>query len=196
MEQTLTITPYTDASFKLSGELTRNFANELKDLNGRYNPNLRGGAGWIFSNKQFDKVSAFVDQVNNGEITPPELTNNYRKTSPPVRSAASPRSSVTSITSPTNGVKTITKDGIEYQTITYTLVKPKTGMTVNVKLGSQLHKSTVLNTYEHYGVIDEVDITPIQDLMTLVICNGQWSLKGYDGVQQVSFLTNATPASD
>ncbi len=74
-------------------------------------------------------------------------------------------------------------------------IKPKVGMTVNVKLGSQLHKSSVLNIYEHYGVVDEVDITPIQDLMTLVICNGQWSLKGYDGVQQVSFLTNTMPAS-
>ncbi len=120
MEPAITIEPYTDASFKVSGELTRNFSNELKEFSGRFNPNLRGGAGWIFSNKQFDKLSAFVDQVNNGEIVPPQLSTNYRKTSPRAplntRPQTSPRASTSASTSTGNEVRSLIKDGMEYQT--------------------------------------------------------------------------------
>lgn len=186
MEQSsLTITPYTDNSFKLSGELTRNFANELKQFNGRYNPHLRDGPGWIFSNKQLEKLSTFIEQVNSGEIVPPEVTNTYRKPSPPIRSATT-----TTTTRPVavpQPAQPLIKDGMEYQTVTYTLVKPKVGMNVNIKIGSSMHKSSVLNVYEHYGYVDEIDITPINDLITLVICNGQWSLKGFADPHQVSF---------
>lgn len=63
---------YTDKSFVVLGEETRNHVNGLKQFGGRYNPNLTHPetknkmAGWIFSKKQKEKVQAFVN--NPGPI--------------------------------------------------------------------------------------------------------------------------------
>jgi hypothetical protein len=59
---------YTDKSFVVIGENTKLFKDKLKELGGRYNPNLTHPetkekmAAWIFSKKQKEKLQSFVQE--------------------------------------------------------------------------------------------------------------------------------------
>ena len=55
---------YSDKAFVVRGEYTKKYINELKSMNGRFNPKLKGGAGWIFSKKHTDKLNTFIEQKN------------------------------------------------------------------------------------------------------------------------------------
>ena len=55
---------YSDKAFVVRGEYTKKYINELKSMNGRFNPKLKGGAGWIFSKRHKDKLNTFIDQKN------------------------------------------------------------------------------------------------------------------------------------
>lgn len=69
----ITLEPYSDKSFVISGELTRQYTDDLKSLGGKYNSKLRTGPGWIFSNKSYDAASQFVEEVNSGERAPSNI---------------------------------------------------------------------------------------------------------------------------
>ena len=55
----LQLVMYSEKSFAVYGE-TKAFKDTLKALNGKFNPKLKDGAGWIFSLKQLEQVSAFI----------------------------------------------------------------------------------------------------------------------------------------
>ena len=63
---------YSEKSFVAYGEETRNITQKLKELGGRFNPNLTHPqtgmrfAGWIFSKKQKEAVSSLTTQVGHG----------------------------------------------------------------------------------------------------------------------------------
>ena len=64
------IEDYSLKSFVLRGD-TKQYKDEIKSLKGKWNPKLKGGAGWIFSYKQLDTVKSWIqDKVN---ITPEEI---------------------------------------------------------------------------------------------------------------------------
>lgn len=54
------IVPYSDKSFAVVGEQTILYRDELLELGGTYNPHLKCGKGWIFSNKHTDDVKNFL----------------------------------------------------------------------------------------------------------------------------------------
>jgi hypothetical protein len=49
---------------------TKTWKNELKNLGGKYNPNLKGQPGWIFNKNQEEIVNSLVSQISNGQIQP------------------------------------------------------------------------------------------------------------------------------
>lgn len=53
---------YNELSFVIRGD-TELYRKQLKKLGGRWNPNLKGGSGWIFSKK---KHTYDVDKWMNG----------------------------------------------------------------------------------------------------------------------------------
>lgn len=55
---------YSDKAFVVRGEYTKKYINELKYMNGRFNTNLKGGSGWIFSKRHKDKLNTFIEQKN------------------------------------------------------------------------------------------------------------------------------------
>jgi hypothetical protein len=55
----LTCENYTEKSIVVRGD-TKEYKEELKKLGGKYNANLKGGGGWIFSKKVEDKVFQFI----------------------------------------------------------------------------------------------------------------------------------------
>jgi hypothetical protein len=42
------------------------YKDELVSLGGKYNPNLQGGSGWIFSKKKKEQLEAFMQDGNEG----------------------------------------------------------------------------------------------------------------------------------
>lgn len=60
---------YTEKSIAVFGD-TQPFKENLKALGGKYNANLRGQPGWIFTNDKLNAVTQFVDAANAGVIQP------------------------------------------------------------------------------------------------------------------------------
>lgn len=63
----ITVESYSEKSFVVRGDDTKLFIEQFKSMNGKYNPNLKGSPGWIFSNKQKDKVSKFLENIGKDE---------------------------------------------------------------------------------------------------------------------------------
>lgn len=55
----LSVEDYSERAIVVRGD-TKPYKEQLKQLGGKYNPNLRDGPGWIFSKKSEDRVLAFV----------------------------------------------------------------------------------------------------------------------------------------
>jgi hypothetical protein len=55
----LTVEDYTEKSIVVRGN-TQEYKTQLASLGGKWNANLRGGGGWIFSKKSEDKVLEFI----------------------------------------------------------------------------------------------------------------------------------------
>ena len=58
---------YSEKSFVLLGEETKLHKDEIKVLGGKFNGNLKCGPGWIFSNKNIEKIKDFV-KVNSKKV--------------------------------------------------------------------------------------------------------------------------------
>ena len=58
----ININTYTDKSFVVRGD-TKEYKEELKNLSGKWNSNLKGGSGWIFSNIHKDKVQNWISNL-------------------------------------------------------------------------------------------------------------------------------------
>ncbi len=57
------IEKYTDKAIVVRGE-TKTYKEKFTDLGGKWNPNLEGGAGWIFPKTSLDKVQKLVNEIN------------------------------------------------------------------------------------------------------------------------------------
>ena len=56
----ITITDYTEKSFVIRGE-TKEYSRFLADSGGKWNPNLKDGAGWIFSMKKKQEIENWLN---------------------------------------------------------------------------------------------------------------------------------------
>ncbi len=85
---TLTIQPYSESAFVVRGD-SRPYISVLKQNGGKWNPNLQGGGGYIFSNKHLNDVTVIVQQINSGNFhqvptsVPQETKIKYKAYVPP-----------------------------------------------------------------------------------------------------------------
>lgn len=160
----LIIEPYSDKSFKISGDLTRNFKEDLKKYGGRFNPNLQGGPGWIFPNKTLSTLQSFVDQVNSGSIKPPTL---------PYSSSSTSTSTSSSSSSSSSSSRSSSSD--KYVSVTYRVIKLTVGMRIMIiDEDIEEKKAVVKEVIRDDYVIVELDNRETTELQ---ICNGQWKRK-------------------
>jgi len=68
----ITIEDYTEKSIVVRGEDTKEIKEKLQELNGKYNPNLEGGPGWIFSKKRREEVEDLIKSVKPVKSTVPK----------------------------------------------------------------------------------------------------------------------------
>ena len=78
----LTIQNYTTKSFVVRGD-TINHIDYFVNNHGRWNPNLHGGSGWIFSNKHLDKITLYINNQNLSERKTQPSTPSSRQPSTP-----------------------------------------------------------------------------------------------------------------
>lgn len=60
----LTVSNYSEKSFVVRGD-TKSHKDVLKEIGGKYNPNLRDGAGWIFSMNKRESVEKYIKKTEN-----------------------------------------------------------------------------------------------------------------------------------
>jgi hypothetical protein len=71
----LSCTDYSEKAIVVRGN-TKEYKDQLKSLGGKFNANLRDGAGWIFPKKDEDKVLSFVMNGKVEKTVKPEIKNN------------------------------------------------------------------------------------------------------------------------
>lgn len=59
----ITVSEYSEKAIVVRGEGTKDIKDRLKELGGRFNFRLQGGAGWIFSKKSQDKVTELLNSL-------------------------------------------------------------------------------------------------------------------------------------
>lgn len=77
----LVLEEYSDKSVVVRGEDTKSHSKSLSELGGRWNPNLKGGGGWIFSNKNKSKVQEYIDEQSNDKPVLDEMQKMFEKLS-------------------------------------------------------------------------------------------------------------------
>jgi len=78
----ITIERYSEKAIVVRGD-TQSYKKVLTDHNGKWNPKLTGGQGWIFPMTKFNEVEELVMDIKAGTIKPEKYNNNlnYVKTS-------------------------------------------------------------------------------------------------------------------
>jgi len=69
-EYDILVSDYSEKSLKVEGEATKSFIPEWKSVGGRFNKNLEGGPGWIFSKKREEGLLKIIEGIKNGDIKP------------------------------------------------------------------------------------------------------------------------------
>ena len=62
MPPTIKVEKYSEKSFVVRGN-TKEIKEQLKELNGKFNPNLQGGAGWIYPMKSLTKIKTALSEI-------------------------------------------------------------------------------------------------------------------------------------
>lgn len=83
----LTVENYSDKSFVVRGE-TKPHKDKLKELQGKWNSNLTGGGGWIFSNKHREAVDKYLNSLTDADES--ETKTASPKPKPVVKTVAQP----------------------------------------------------------------------------------------------------------
>lgn len=65
MSLPLTIEEYSEKAFVVRGD-TKAHKETLMAKRGRYNPNLRGGPGWVFSKRHLENITAYISGTSIG----------------------------------------------------------------------------------------------------------------------------------
>ena len=63
MSDQLKIEEYSDKAFVVRGN-SKPYKEQFTSRYGKWNSNLKGGSGWIFSNKHKEKITLFVNDIN------------------------------------------------------------------------------------------------------------------------------------
>lgn len=195
----ITITPYDNKSFKVSGQSTIYYTNQLRALGGEYLPYLPSGPGWRFSNIRKNDVINFINDIRSKQLAPSRLLE-------------SPSSAITTGASipvdeplqleplPIIGdfvnIPNIADPKADYQTVVYTIFRPRIGMIGNITISSatNIFQFEVVQVEEHEGIVDGVYIKPRRggedaDLSKLVIVNGKWQVLGLMDSHEVTFIS-------
>jgi hypothetical protein len=155
----LNVRDYSEKSFVVGGELTKKYKDILKSMGGKFNRNLEGGPGWIFSKKDQEKVNTFVNSVNSGEFTNDVPSMNTEMDLPTVSAPPNSNSS--------------------YQYVRFKIFRPSEKQKVRLTTGGKTVEGRVTRLETHDGIVDTVYIDFDGKTSLGVICRSKWQIFGY-----------------
>jgi len=185
---------YTDKSFVVSGS-TKEFKDQLMTLGGRYNPNLKTGPGYIFSNKKEQEVKDFINNKSSSSTDKDILsidqdtTNKTNKINTTNKiNMKSPLPSTSSSFNYPN--RFIGSDGLSYQIIITTCPLPFLNQKVTVKYADSSFDCVVSNINDG-SVINDIILTYQENDITkqtrAIILNTKWQLYLFDINHEIIF---------
>lgn len=201
---------YTDKSFVVVGN-TKPYKDALMAVHGKYNPNLKDptnpaqkAPGFIFSNKQLPAVQQLLQQIQTGAVQPVAATTprrggyagrgargGYGGTTPTRVAPAAPVPPA-NVRLPGDAAPIkVAMPTIEYQTVTYRVVKPAVDMKANIiRDGTQTPTTVIMVNPGKENAIDTVyvqdDKQPDSNYQ-LGIVNGDWKVIGLLEPHSVTF---------
>lgn len=163
----LSIEQYSDKSFVVRGD-SRAYKDILMNNYGKFNPNLGGSPGYIFSLKHLEGITDIVNDINSGKINPSNQVKVYAKKNETVAMISTVPTVPTASTAPSKN-----------QTLIYNVHKPTAGETVIVDYGNEKVGMTV-----EY-VNNTSDIVHLRSNSNLIASNsleagvysGKWQIK-------------------
>jgi len=178
---------YTDKSFTVSGS-TKEYKDQLMALGGRYNPHLKTGPGYVFSNNKKEEVINFINNSTNSFIEKKDI-----KVLPTPIYPVKPKmkSSLQSTTSTLEYPNRFTgSDNLQYQIIILTCPLPYLNQRITVKYTD--------GSFD--GVVSSInDGSPVNDIVIsyeeentikqtrAVILNEKWQIYLLDVNHEVIF---------
>ena len=158
----MTVEDYSDKSFVVLGDSTRIYKNQLRELGGRFNRNLKTGPGWIFSKKSQEKVMDFLMSVESNCQSPTNLPDMNSSTGLP----QVPKSTLS-----TN----------KFRWVKYKVFQPSDNMKVVLKTKQGNSNGRVVQTESsrNDGVVDTAYVEFDGSTSLAVFCRGKWQIFGY-----------------
>lgn len=179
---------YSERSFVVLGEGTRDFSEALKAAGGRFNGNLtdvrpdaavgQKTPGWVFSNKALPDVEALFQDIAEGVVQPqprPAYAGRGRgrpqaqTTSPRPRSRPGPGPQSAPLTSspplrttvPPSQRAPVRLPTVQYQELRYNVVRPTVGMKANISMnGGVIATVVTMANPSPSGFVDIVYVKP------------------------------------
>ena len=192
-EMDLRLIPYSEKSFVITGEETRNYKEYFKKT-GRFNANLKNPEdsdqkmpGWIFSNKHLATMTDIVNKIHAGQLSPPTSPAPSPRRTTKVSRA---RKSALKPSVPFDQPLSLEPQKVETQTVTYNVVKPEVGMTAYLTLDTTTVTTTVTQVGQSQsGAYDSAVVKPVTNKETylLAIVSGKWQVLGVLNDHQVTF---------
>jgi DNA polymerase III alpha subunit (gram-positive type) len=75
----MNLTQYSDYSLVLQGEETKKYIQNLKDIGGKWNKNLKNGSGWIFNKNKEADILNFLNNLKSEENNVSEQNNESKQ---------------------------------------------------------------------------------------------------------------------
>lgn len=206
----LKMAPYSEKSFLVWGESTRDFIDKFRESHGRFgryytNPEdpTTKIPGWIFSMKAWDQVENLFHDIESGNLKPDTaqvsaLRGGYqRKTGyNPAKtgSKTSGKRAPSQVKVPGSGVPLrLTGNQLQMQIVTYSVVKPVVGMKAVINTtdpASVIETKVVQADQNAKGMVEDVYVSLDQnkeDVYKLGIVNGSWQVIGFLQPHTVTF---------
>lgn len=172
------IKQYTEKSFVVVGDGTKEYKTQLANLGGRWNGSLKDKeteekfGGWIFSNVRKEQVEKFLESPETFDV-PMKEKNNSTKTNEEKKEEKK------------------VKGG--YQRVVYELIIPEKGKDVMVVTGMNMtvKKVAMVMSSRNDGVVDTVYVSNdgnMSELAVVKIVNGEWQMMNMTQEHKVSFV--------
>ena len=204
------IAPYTEKSFVLRGNGTKEFRGNLMSIGGKWNTGLVGGPGWIFSNNKRQNLDILLSEISSGQavaVAPPARKPRYQHPStqpmfvPGMMGVSQPQQLVqpqqstfmpgqVSLSSPAGGA------GGGHQTVQWSVFRPSIGMKAQVTLSGQARSQLLLEVnnaeQDQMGNVLTVQaFNPANGVLYIIgIWNGEWQIRGVLEAHTIFFKFN------
>lgn len=186
---------YTEKSLALFSQppdFFKPYAQYLKQIGGKFNYNLRGRPGWIFSKNREQDLRSVVQQITTGQLpslpvrqtpfTQQGITGILQPSSVIVTPAIKPAESPST---PTTVLPSLVPSG--YQQVIILVPRPEVGKSLTLEVAGQKFPVEVESVEESPGIINAGVIRLSDGQRTRIkLENGVWKIPGFAQQHSIS----------